>query len=238
MRIRYSFFCDFDGTVSVRDVTDVLLEAYAQPQWRDVEAMWRAGDIGSQECMQRQVALLRCSQKELDALLDAVAIDPGFVDFVMACHEADMPVMIVSDGIDYCIRRILHRAGLDWLPIYANKLQMLGEERYALASPHFRSECLCASGTCKCTIMNERNTPNATAVLIGDGASDCCAAREAADLVVAKASLLEYCREHHLLHVPYTDFYDVKRLFFHSQQALRDALERPADAVAGCVLHG
>lgn len=239
MRTRYSFFCDFDGTVSVKDVTDVLLESYALPEWRDIEALWRAGTIGSMECMRRQVALLRCSRKELDALADAIAIDPGFPEFVAACQEAAMPVTVVSDGLDYCIRRVLRHYGLAGLPVYANRLEMLGEDRYALDFPYAHDGCLSASGTCKCALVRALRQPGTNAVLVGDGASDFCAASRAADFVFAKGTLLEHCREHSLPHAAYQDFSEVKQLLLNPQCGAQDTKRRVSGpAYAGYPLHG
>jgi 2,3-diketo-5-methylthio-1-phosphopentane phosphatase len=226
MRTRFSVFCDFDGTVSVKDVTDVLLEAYALPEWQDIEALWRAGRIGSMECMQRQVALLRCSRKELDALADAVDIDPRFPDFVAACREAAIPVTILSDGLDYVIRRVLRNHGLIELPVYANHLEMLGEDCHTLSFPHAQTDCIVASGTCKCALIRALRLPGAETVLVGDGASDFCAAREAADFVFAKASLLDHCLEFALPHAAYNDFHDVKRLLLNRQHGKYDAQKR------------
>ena len=226
MRTRLSIFCDFDGTVSVKDVTDVLLESYALPEWLEIEAMWRAGHFGSMECMRRQVALLRCSRTELDAVADSVAIDQRFPEFVAACREASVPVTILSDGLDYVIRRVLRNYGLADLPIYANRLEMRGEGRYALSFPHARDDCLTASGTCKCALMRELRLPGTEAILVGDGVSDFCAAREAADFVLAKGSLLERCRELALPHAAYKDFSDVQRLIFSLQRNRYNAKPR------------
>lgn len=215
MTTTYSIFCDFDGTVSVADVTDVLLDRYALPQWRTIEADWQAGRIGSMECMRRQVELLRCDAAALDALADGVAIDPHFPAFVAACREAAIPVTILSDGLDYVIHRVLARHGLDGLPVRANRLRRIGERRYALSFPHARPECQTASGTCKCALMDALRRPGDVAVLIGDGTSDYCAAGEAADFVFAKGSLLEHCRRLALPHAAYRDFSDIKRLVLH-----------------------
>ncbi len=222
MRARYSIFCDFDGTVSVRDVTDVLLETYALPQWREIEEDWRAGRIGSLECMRRQVALLRCSPRQLDALADTVAIDRHFPNFVAACREAGVPVTIVSDGLDSIIRRVLRNHGLADLPVRANRLEQLGEGRYALSFPYAQEGCLSASGTCKCALMRALRQPGTQAVLVGDGASDFCAAREVADFVLAKDALLRQCRELALPHAAYQDFSDVQRLLFNPGQGRYD----------------
>jgi 2,3-diketo-5-methylthio-1-phosphopentane phosphatase len=211
-------FCDFDGTISVRDVTDVLLETYALPEWRTIEDSWQAGEIGSMECMQRQVALLRCSRKELDALADEVAIDPWFPDFARTCREAEVPVVVLSDGLDYVIRRVLRNHGMAAIPLYANRLEIHEDGGYSLAFPHARGACVASSGTCKCALMRGLCLSGTGAVLIGDGASDFCAAREAADFVFAKGSLLDHCREFALPHAAYHNFQDITRLLGNLQR--------------------
>ena len=42
---------DFDGTISVLDVTDSLLQRFGQPGWQELEDQWERGEIGSRECM-------------------------------------------------------------------------------------------------------------------------------------------------------------------------------------------
>ena len=37
-------FVDFDGTISLEDTTDVILERFADPEWRKVEAEWLGRD--------------------------------------------------------------------------------------------------------------------------------------------------------------------------------------------------
>ena len=54
-------FCDFDGTISIQDATDFILARFADAEWRDIEEQWKRGTIGSAQCMQRQVALIRAS---------------------------------------------------------------------------------------------------------------------------------------------------------------------------------
>ena len=51
-------FCDFDGTVTTSDVTDVLLEELADPEWKIIEAQWVNGEIDDCECMSEQFALI------------------------------------------------------------------------------------------------------------------------------------------------------------------------------------
>ncbi|WP_181160980.1 MtnX-like HAD-IB family phosphatase [Labrys okinawensis] len=208
----YRIYCDFDGTIATRDVTDMLLEAFAAPGWLDIEAQWQAGLIGSADCMAREVALLHCSRPALDRLLDAVDIDPGFVGFVAFCRGHDIEPTIVSDGLDYAIRRILSRVGLGDLPVIANRLMFLAGDRHAMLSPHASPACHSRAGTCKCeAVRSTGGTETDSTILIGDGRSDYCAAG-VVDLVLAKAGLRDHCRTNGIVHLPYRDFAEVTRL--------------------------
>ena len=46
-RVKCHAFVDFDGTIVPCDVTDFLLERFADPSWQEVEKDWQAGRIGS-----------------------------------------------------------------------------------------------------------------------------------------------------------------------------------------------
>jgi 2,3-diketo-5-methylthio-1-phosphopentane phosphatase len=206
----YRIFCDFDGTVAMDDVTDVLLEAFAAPCWRDIEARWRAGHFGSAECMARQVALMRCSRDALDQALDRVCIDPGFRSFVNFCERIGASLTIVSDGLDYAIKRILERARITSLTIIANRLLFVNDGRYAMLSPNAAPNCASSAGTCKCAATT-RFDDTRPAVLIGDGRSDFCVAG-VVDFVLAKNALLDFCRAHAIAHAAFSDFSEVPSL--------------------------
>lgn len=203
-----NILCDFDGTIATQDVTDSLLSRFADPAWEAIEAEWKAGRIGSRECMTRQVSLLRATPEEMDRHLDGIELDRHFTGFVWLARTYGMPLTVVSDGLDYPIRALLDREGLGDLPIIANHLERVGTDRYRLTSPHAAPACHAASGTCKCAVASASETQT---VLIGDGASDFCAGATV-DLVFAKASLLEHCRERGLPHVPCRNFAEAQTL--------------------------
>lgn len=205
--------CDFDGTIALNDVTDVLLERFALPEWQAIEAEWKAGRIGSRECMARQVDLLRAEPAALDALLDDIAIDPGFPAFVAQARHLGCELLVVSDGLDYAIRRVLGRHRLGHLPIMANRLELIGGDRWRLAFPHATDSCAKGSGTCKCRIAKaEIEGPRQPLrLLVGDGASDFCCATSV-HMVFAKDKLLAHCRAQGLPHVAFADFTDAARL--------------------------
>ena len=210
----WHIFCDFDGTIATVDVTDTLLERLAAPAWQEVEQAWKAGRIGSRECLSRQVSMLDMSREQLDRHLDTIEIDPDFPAFVTEARALGHTLMIVSDGLDLAIRRILARYRLDDLPLLANALEPQGERAWWLAFPHCDPGCRVASGHCKCASVR-RCQPAAASrrrtLLIGDGASDFCAAHQV-DLVFAKDKLIGHCARHDLPHFPIQGFADARRL--------------------------
>lgn len=178
---------DFDGTISLHDTTDLILAAFADPQWHDVEEEWVAGRIGSRECMSRQVALMRASPDMLDRLVDGIEVDAHLPQLVEVCRNRGFELTIVSDGFDRVIARVLDRFGLR-VPVVANRLVCLPEKRWGLEFPH--AAPFCHAGTCKCL---SAFTPSGATILVGDGRSDFCFA-ELASVVFAKAKLAEHCR--------------------------------------------
>lgn len=195
-------FVDFDGTVSLEDTTDVILERFADPAWRQVEASWLAGEIGSRECLARQVDLVRASPEDLETIVEDVPLDPHFPELVALCHSHRVPITVISDGLDRVITKMLARAGVS-VPVLANHLEWRGNNRWRLTFPYANGACRAQAGHCKCTALTKE--PRTLRILIGDGRSDFCAA-ETADLVVAKGALAEHCQSTGLSYIVFGNF--------------------------------
>lgn len=193
---------DFDGTIATVDTTDLLLETFASPAWQEVEEDWKAGRIGSRECMVRQIALVRATPRALDEFVDTIEIDPAFAGFIAFCRARGLDVTVVSDGIDRTVGATLRRHGLD-LPFRANHLEWLGEDRWRLTFPHARGDCRSLSGNCKCQFAVA--PPETVRVVVGDGRSDFCVAGEA-ELVLAKGALAKHAAANGLPHFSISSF--------------------------------
>jgi HAD superfamily phosphoserine phosphatase-like hydrolase len=213
----YRVLLDFDGTVAPDDPTDRLLERFADPAWRDIEAEWQAGRIASRECMQRQAALLRAAPDELDAAIRKVRVDPAIHGFVAFCRRRGVDVIIVSDGFDRVVGAALRRARLP-VPFFANALEWQGGDRWRLALPHYRADCLAGAANCKCA---HGASGDGRSIAIGDGRSDFCMAARAG-YVIAKGALAGFCRERGLPHASFATFADATR-------HLADWLDRQGD---------
>lgn len=204
--------CDFDGTITQGDTTDLVLDALADPAWRAIEEDWLAGRLTAAACMSAQIALIGGCDADLDAVLDGVELDPGFIDFLSFCAARKAAISIVSDGVDRFIHRILERRGLARLSgvVFANRLAGRPGAR-RLEQPFAREGCAAGSGVCKCALAGAWSEPKwPTTVYVGDGRSDFCVSARA-DLLFAKGALAEYAAGRSQPFIPFETFYDVRR---------------------------
>jgi len=207
-------FLDFDGTIASCDVVDAILQRYADPEWLRVEQEWAAGRVGSRECLQQQMALVRASDSEIEMLLNDVQVDDGFVPLLETCTRHRLAVHIVSDGFDYFIRRILARLSpqvqplLGGVRVCASHLEPRAGGRWRTAFPFFRTPCAHGCATCKPAVMRALNPSGAPALFVGDGLSDQYASVEAG-VVFAKDKLARFCSDHGIAYVHYESLADV-----------------------------
>jgi 2,3-diketo-5-methylthio-1-phosphopentane phosphatase len=215
--------CDFDHTITREDVTDGLLERFANPAWEWLESAWCEDRIDARDCMAAQVALVQAAPGELDSYLDGVEIDPAFARFAAFCGEAGVGLEIVSDGLDYAVQRVLKRHGVAHLPVIANRLQMLDHGRWAMSPRHAGADCRGRQGVCKCAVARTAGA-RTHRLLIGDGRSDLCVADQV-DFVFARDGLLAHCRENGIPHQPIDNFSE-------ALSALQQLLAEPMPVLA------
>jgi 2-hydroxy-3-keto-5-methylthiopentenyl-1-phosphate phosphatase len=200
-------FCDFDGTITKGDTTDLLLETLADVQWKAIEKRWEAGEIGSRECMSLQVPLIAGGWPAMLKVLDTVEIDKTFATFVNWCKLRNIEVSIVSDGIDRVINHLLKREKVNIEHIWANHLIESKDGALSLEFPR-PGRVVCPSGLCKCQVLDACG-PSVSTVVIGDGRSDFCWARNA-DLLFAKDKLLKHCQQENIPSFSYENFLQVR----------------------------
>ncbi|HRZ86696.1 MAG TPA: MtnX-like HAD-IB family phosphatase [bacterium] len=215
-------FCDFDGTITLKDTTDEILSRFAGKEWESVEKDWLDGRFGSEECLRRQMRLVRADKKSIDSLIESIEIDPHFAEFVNLCGERQVPIYVVSDGFEYVINYVLNRGGFGQLEHYANTL-IFQRDCVDTAFTNSKPDCdTCA--TCKVGLMNRLSGPGDTAIVIGDGFSDHYIA-ECADIVFAKKKLKKHCESNGIGFHPFETFKDVNRKMKEIIQSQEDGFE-------------
>src|SRR5215212_5411224 len=89
-------FLDFDGTISTADVGVHLLERLGAPGWRDVDAEYDAGEIGSRVCLLDEWDLLPRDPELLRTVAAEVPLDPDTEGLVAGLRAAGAEVSVVS----------------------------------------------------------------------------------------------------------------------------------------------
>jgi 2-hydroxy-3-keto-5-methylthiopentenyl-1-phosphate phosphatase len=201
---------DFDGTVTQDDVGALLFDTFSKKESRKIVSLWLDGEISSRECLEKLCELVKISQSELKKFALSQKIDGKFPVFADLCRMKELKLVILSDGLDFYIKLILEKFGLEELPFYSNILRLEGR-KLKPEFPYFDRGCG-NCGNCKKYHLKNLREKNQRVVYIGDGLSDKCAVREA-DFVFAKNDLRRFCVKENIKHYPFRDFGDVIQIF-------------------------
>jgi 2-hydroxy-3-keto-5-methylthiopentenyl-1-phosphate phosphatase len=187
-----SILVDYDGTISLTDVSEVILAEHVSGSWEEAEASYDAGRMGSRRLMSWEVSLIDANPDVLRATAAAQPHDPGFVHFVRRAQGAGIPVEVVSDGYGFFIRPALEALGVGELPVVTARTEFSGR-RASIEFPNGHPTCV-VCGTCKRQRVLAHRAAGRRVVYIGDGESDRYAAGYC-DIVFAKRSLERICLE-------------------------------------------
>ncbi|MCK4573669.1 MAG: MtnX-like HAD-IB family phosphatase, partial [candidate division Zixibacteria bacterium] len=185
--------CDFDGTVSRRDIGYNLFHHFSGGRTEELIPEWKAGTLSTRECLRREAAMVTATPEEIYAFLDQFELCAGFAEFVDACRSNGAPLVIFSDGLDFYIEYILKRFGLSDIPFSANRGRLV-DGGITVEFPHENRDCR-QCGYCKgerIERLRDSYSGPTEVIFIGDGYSDTCATR-VSDMIFAKKDLKDYC---------------------------------------------
>ncbi len=204
-------FCDFDGTISRRDIGYNIFKHFSHGKNDELLPDWKSGRLSSRECLLKEAEMSPVTAEELFPFLDQFKLDDGFPAFEKKCSENNIDLIILSDGFDLYINYMLKKNNLDRLSLITNH-GWIENGFINIEFPHKNKTCT-KCGSCKGERIREyRNANRETTriVFVGDGYSDACATDEA-DILFAKKDLEKYCQINDIEYWPYDTFYDVIR---------------------------
>lgn len=207
--MRTAYLCDFDGTVSPRDIGAAFAGRFSNGESERVPelAAWFAGRIGHRALTLAQCATMRAGEAEALEFTRGFSLDPAFAPFVTAARARGDEVMVVSEGFSFYVRDQLARAGLSDVPWAANDVAFRDGGRIEPSFPFADPSCE-SCGNCKAQHVRRYHEQGFRTVLVGDGTSDRHGAL-AADHVLARGSLLDWCHAEGVPHVAARDFHEV-----------------------------
>lgn len=199
--------CDFDGTITLRDTNDALVDHFVGAERRAAyDELFLKGRVPLWQALDQ--ALRACGvplETALAHLHAHVPIDPHFAGFTAWCAAREWPVRVVSAGLHEVITRLLQREGLE-LPVVANRARP-ADMTFGLEPV----DPTCPTGVDKAAVVQAARSAGFFTVFIGDGISDRLAVPHA-DWVLAKGSLVRWCERHGHAHTAITSFAEVSPL--------------------------
>ena len=203
-----SLLLDFDGTISLADVGDVLLGRLVEDQSlvRHMDELYVAGSKGSRELIAWDMEVLPHDPEVLLREVDSLALDEGLRQLVETVRAVGGAVEVVSDGIGFHVDHMLARLGLAQLPVATNAT-VLGEGAAGVSFPYGHPACQ-VCGTCKRERIRRHRDADRAVVFVGDGPSDRYAAHHA-DTIFAKSSLAAWCEVENIPYEPWERLADV-----------------------------
>ena len=203
----YLVVSDFDGTITLDDLTNVMWDAHVPFNWRAVlTPLSREGVFTPLEMIAYGYgAVAQPPEVLLAEVLPRARLRPGFADFIDTCQTRAWPFEVLSHGLSFYIRPLLPPDVA--LTAFEGRFEN-GRWRVELPAgltlpPNvdFKSHVVAQ--------LRARHPGHAT-VYVGDGRLDFPAARTC-DLVfaVADSTLARLCDEHLVPYVAFEDFAEV-----------------------------
>lgn len=177
--VKYIVLCDFDGTITTQDISVLVLENFAEGEWRQYEDLLEADEINVEDCLELEFNHVKTPiDKIADKMKSQIVIREGFHDFAKYCSKHSLPLLIVSAGLDFIIEYVQNLLGIN-LPVIAPKthfkdgITFTFPKRYYAGSEDFKADS-----------VNHYKENDYKIIFIGDGGSDYYGAKYA-DIVFA-----------------------------------------------------
>jgi 2-hydroxy-3-keto-5-methylthiopentenyl-1-phosphate phosphatase len=202
---------DFDGTVTEEDVSFLVLDKFADGNWRQYLEQYTARKISVGAFSKKVFSMIAADEK---TLADFVLNSPksrtrrGLWELVDYCKRKGVKVVIVSNGLEFYIKAILNKKGITGVEVHAAasvftpngmNVRYIGPDGNEIDNgfKEAYTDMLCRQGY--------------QVVYIGDGPSDIYSARKSKH-VCATGQLLKLCQSEGLNWYPFEDFLDVVKV--------------------------
>ncbi len=210
---RPAVLVDFDDTAAEQNVAQLLLDRFGDSTWKEVRDRFRSGELTLNEYQEITFRNIQADKPTMQGYVKENAnLRPFFKELWDFCQSEDIPMAIVSQGLDFYIEALLEKEGHPEVPVYAVNTSFTPQGinyHYYHARPGQEKH-----GNSKGLVVDQFHQNGHYIFYAGDGLSDFEAAGRV-DLLFAHRTLAEECARQDIPYRPFTDFGDML-------QAVRD----------------
>jgi len=200
--------CDFDGTITQEDVSFLILDAFANGDWRQLLTQYREGKISVGRFNMKAFAMVKADKQTLLKFVKSKAkIRAGFRELLAYCHRKGFEFVIVSNGLDFYIETILRDVGMDNIQVFAAQTQFVPD---GIDVRYIGPDGNQLEDSFKDAYVRLFLGRGYRLIYAGNGISDLSPARQAHH-IFATGELLTYCKEMNLNCTPFIDLNDIIR---------------------------
>jgi len=197
---------DFDGTITEEDVGFMLLDNFADGNWRQLLTQYRAGKIPINSFNSRAFAMVKEDRQTLLKFVRSrTRMREGVRELMTYCHRKGFEFVVVSNGLDFYIEALLGDTGIDNIDVFAARTQFSPE---GLMTRYIGPEGNQLESGFKEAYVRLFLERGYRVVYVGNGISDIPPAR-CAHNIFATGELLAYCKKASLNCIPFVDLTDI-----------------------------
>ena len=198
--------CDFDGTITEEDVSFMLLDTFADGDWRRLLGDYRQGKISVGRFNAEAFAMIKADRQSLlGAIKDKVEIRAGFRELAAYCRGRGLRFVIVSNGLDFYIKAILSDINVDNIEVFAAETRFPPQ---GLQVQYIGPDGSYLDDKFKEAYVDFFLSGGYRVIYVGNGVSDILPARRCHHLF-ATGDLLASCRKMKLDCSAFVDFNDI-----------------------------
>jgi len=209
---KFKIFIDFDGTITKQDVGENMFLKFGDKlKAYQIIDRWINKEITSTESWQQLCdSIIDFDENAFDQFINQIEIDEYFIDFYQFCQNNQMDVFVLSDGLDYYIKKFFNKYSLSNINFFSN-IFTLNSSNKIIPQFNYRDEDCKFCANCKRNHIIDNSSDDDFTIYIGDGYSDTCPA-QFVDYLFAKNSLLKFCEKNRISYFPFKNFSDIKNI--------------------------
>jgi 2-hydroxy-3-keto-5-methylthiopentenyl-1-phosphate phosphatase len=198
--------CDFDGTVTDKDVSFLLLDDFTDGDWRKILKQYQEGRITVGRFNTEAFAMIKADKQTLLGHIEnKLEVRSGFRDMVDYCRHRGFRFVIVSNGQDFYIEKILSDIGMEDIEFFSAKSLFQPE---GVVVQYIGPDGSPRDSDFKETYVKLFLDEGYRIIYIGNGDSDFLPAQQCHH-IFATGNLLANCQQKNIACTPFTDFHDV-----------------------------